>query len=149
MVAPAGLPSSRTVSELRAACTVVTSSKARNGKAQIDDILDSTRTAVFFIDDFQVVRPGEVGSTDLIRESAAKRGIEVRDFKLEAQFRANGSDSFIQWVDNTLEVGRTPQVLWPMDDPFDFQVVDSVQALDGMIRAKAQNTTPGAAPAAQ
>jgi hypothetical protein len=29
------------------------------------------------------------GSTDLIRESAAKRGIEVRDFKLEAQFRAN------------------------------------------------------------
>ena len=54
----------------------------------------------------QVVRPGEVGSTDLIRESAAKAGSEVREFELEAQFRSNGSDSFIKWVDNTLEMDR-------------------------------------------
>ena len=98
-----------------------TPAKARTGKSQIDDILDASRVTVFFIDDLQVVRPGEVGSTDLIREEAAKRGIEVRDFKLEAQFRANGSDSFIQWVDNTLELDRTPQVLWSMDDEFDFR----------------------------
>ena len=83
------------------------------------------------------MRPGEVGSTDLIREAAAKRGIEVRDFKLEAQFRSNGSDSFIQWVDNTLELDRTPQVLWPMDDEFDFRIVGSVRELERMIRAKA------------
>ncbi|MBI3890351.1 MAG: DUF2075 domain-containing protein [Candidatus Wallbacteria bacterium] len=114
-----------------------TPAKARNGKAQIDDILDSTRTAVFFIDDLQVVRPGEVGSTDLIREAAAKRSIEVREFELEAQFRSNGSDSFIQWVDNTLELARTPQVLWPMDDEFDFRIVPSVRELDRLIRERA------------
>jgi hypothetical protein len=114
-----------------------TPAKARNGKAQIDDILDSTKTAVFFIDDLQVVRPGEVGSTDLIRETAAKRGLEVRDFKLEAQFRSNGSDSFIQWVDNTLELARTPQVLWPMDDEFDFRIVPSVRELERLIRERA------------
>ncbi len=100
-----------------------TPAKARTGKSQIDDILDSTRTSVFFIDDLQVVRPGEVGSTDLIREAAAKRSIEIREFELEAQFRSNGSDSFIHWVDNTLELARTPQVLWPMDDDFDFRIV--------------------------
>ena len=114
-----------------------TPAKARTGKAQIDDILDASRVSVFFIDDLQVVRPGEVGSTDLIRESAAKRGLEVRDFKLEAQFRANGSDSFIQWVDNTLELARTPQVLWPMDDEFDFRIVGNVRELERMIRARA------------
>jgi uncharacterized protein len=114
-----------------------TPAKARNGKAQIDDILDSTRTSVFFIDDLQVVRPGGVGSTDLIRESAAKRSIEVRDFKLEAQFRANGSDAFIQWVDNTLGLARTPQVLWPMDDEFDFRIVPSVGELERLIRERA------------
>jgi uncharacterized protein len=114
-----------------------TPAKARNGKAQIDDILDSTRTAVFFIDDLQVVRPGEVGSTDLIREAAAKRSIEIREFELEAQFRSNGSDSFIQWVDNTLELARTPQVLWPMDDEFDFRIVPSVRELDRLIRERA------------
>jgi hypothetical protein len=114
-----------------------TPAKARTGKAQIDDILDSTRTSVFFIDDLQVVRPGEVGSTDLIREAAAKREIEIQEFQLEAQFRSNGSDSFIQWVDNTLELARTPQVLWPMDDDFDFRIVPSVRELDRLIRERA------------
>jgi DUF2075 family protein len=114
-----------------------TPAKARTGKSQIDDVLDSSRVTVFFIDDLQIVRPGEVGSTDLIRESAAKRGLEVREFKLEAQFRANGSDSFIQWVDNTLELARTPQVLWPMDDEFDFQIVGSIGQLEQKIRAQA------------
>ena len=93
--------------------------------------------SVFFIDDLQVVRPGEVGSTDLIRESAAKRGIELREFELEAQFRSNGSDSFIQWVDNTLELGRTPQILWPMDDEFDFRIVGTARELERLIRLRA------------
>jgi DUF2075 family protein len=109
----------------------------RTGKAQIDDILDAARSAVFFIDDLQVVRPGEVGSTAMIREAAGRRGIEVREFRLEAQFRANGSDAFIQWLDNTLELERTPHVLWPSDDDFDFRIVGSVQELEGLIRAKA------------
>jgi uncharacterized protein len=109
----------------------------RTGKAQIDDILEAGRVTVFFIDDLQLVRPEEVGSSELIRQAAAKRSIEVREYPLEAQFRANGSDAFIQWVDNTLEVDRTPQVLWPQDDPFDFRVVDSVTELDVLIRSKA------------
>ncbi len=114
-----------------------TPAKARTGKSQIDDILDSTRVSVFFIDDLQVVRPGEVGSTDLIRESSAKRGLEVREFELQAQFRSNGSDSFIRWVDNTLELARTPQVLWPMDDDFDFRIVDAAPELERLIRLRA------------
>ncbi len=118
-----------------------TPAKARSGKTQIDDILDAGRVSVFFIDDLQVVRPGEVGSTDLIRESAAKRGIELRGFKLEAQFRSNGSDSFIQWVDNTLELGRTPQVLWPMDDDFDFRIIGNARELERLIRLRAADGT--------
>jgi hypothetical protein len=114
-----------------------TPAKARSGKAQIDDILDAGRVSVFFIDDLQVVRPGEVGSTDLIREAAAKRSLEAIEFELLAQFRSNGSDSFIQWINNTLELDRTPQVLWPMDDDFDFRIVGSVGELEHMIRSRA------------
>ncbi len=109
----------------------------RTGKSQMDDLLDAGRVTVFFIDDLQVVRPEEVGSSELIRMASAARGIPVREFELEAQFRANGSDAFIQWVDNTLEVNRTPQVLWPMDDAFEFQVVPTVEKLEQMIRTKA------------
>jgi hypothetical protein len=114
-----------------------TPAKARTGKAQIDDILDATRAAVFFIDDLQVVRPGEVGSTMMIREAAGRRSVEVREFALSAQFRANGSDSYIQWVDSTLELDRTPQVLWPADDEFEFRVVGSIWELERLIRLQA------------
>lgn len=110
--------------------------KDRSGKPQIEEILDAGRISVFFIDDRQVVRPGEVGSTELIRRAVGQRGIPLREYPLEAQFRANGSDAFIQWVDNTLGVARTPQVLWQADDPFDFRVLDTVEELDRLIRKR-------------
>lgn len=107
------------------------------GKPQIQEIFDSARVTVFFIDDLQVVRPYEVGSSDLIRQEAAKRSLPLYEFELEAQFRANGSDAFIQWVDNTLAVAKTPQVLWDASDPFEVRVVDSVEELEMAIRARA------------
>ena len=115
-----------------------TRAMSKSGKSQIEEIFDAARVTVFFIDDLQVVRPYEVGSSDLIREQAAKREIPLYEFELEAQFRANGSDAFIQWVDNTLGVARTPQVLWDAADPFEFRVVDSVEDLEAAIRARAE-----------
>jgi uncharacterized protein len=114
-----------------------TPASARTGRPQIEEILDAARVAVFLIDDRQVVRPGEVGSSELVRRAAGQREVEVREFELEAQFRANGSHSFVHWVDNTLEVARTPQVLWQADDPFVFEVVPTVQALEQLIRKAA------------
>ncbi len=110
--------------------------KARTGRPQIEEILDAGRVSVFFIDDRQVVRPGEVGSTELIRRAVGQRGIPLHEYPLEAQFRANGSDSFIQWVDNTLGIARTPQVLWQADDPFDFRILDTVDELERLIRKR-------------
>ena len=55
----------------------------RTDLAQIDELLEAAKTSVFFIDDLQVVRPGEVGSTDLIREAAdataPRSAIRARD----------------------------------------------------------------------
>ncbi len=111
-----------------------TPAHAHTGKPQVEEILDAGRVSVFLIDDRQVVRPGEVGSSELIRRTAGQRGVEVREFELEAQFRANGSDAFIQWVDNTLDVSRTPQILWQANDPFVFQIVPTVAELEATIR---------------
>ena len=88
------------------------------------------------IDDLQVVRPGEIGSTDLIRSAAKKRQSTLQEFELEAQFRCNGSDEFINWVDNTLGIRRTANVLWDANDPFEFRIVDSIGTLEQMIRVK-------------
>jgi hypothetical protein len=93
---------------------------------------------VFFIDDLQVVRPGEVGSTELIRETAGRLGIEVIEHELEAQFRCGGSEAFVGWVESTLEMARNPYVMWDPKEEFDFDVVDSPQELESLIRMRAE-----------
>jgi ATP:corrinoid adenosyltransferase len=107
-----------------------------SGWPQIDELVSSARVSVFFIDDRQIVRPGEVGSADLIRSAAHKMGAKLLEFELEAQFRCSGSDGFINWVDNTLDIRRTANVLWKRGDPYEFRVAGSVEELDGMIRER-------------
>jgi len=109
----------------------------RSDRDQIEELIDVAKVSVFLIDDMQVVRPGEVGSTQLIKEAAEARGIRVIEHELEAQFRCNGSDGYVQWVDNTLEIRKTPYILWKRDDPFDFDIVDSPEELDSLIRSRA------------
>jgi len=106
-------------------------------RRQIDELVQSAKVSVFFIDDLQVVRPGEVGSTDLIRAGADDNGADWSEFTLETQFRCGGSDTYVRWVANTLELDRTPDVMWNTGEEFDFDVVDSVEELDALIRSKA------------
>lgn len=108
-----------------------------SGLAQIDELVHIARVSVFFIDDRQIVRPGEVGSSDLIREAAKRAGAKLLEYELDAQFRCSGSDGFINWVDNTLDVRRTANVLWKQADPYEFRIVSSVQELETKIREKA------------
>ena len=38
------------------------------GKLQIQDLLEAAKVSVFFIDDFQTVRKGEIGSVAFIKQ---------------------------------------------------------------------------------
>lgn len=106
---------------------------------QVDEIINVAKVSVFFIDDRQIVRPGEVGSADLIREKATQFGAEFREFELEAQFRCEGSDGFVNWVDNTLAIRPTANQIWESTkDTFDFRIFTTVEDLDQAIRKKAE-----------
>jgi len=111
--------------------------ESRSDKAQIDELLETARLSVFFIDDDQIVRPNEIGSTDYIRKRAAELGCKVLDYELEAQFRCNGSDAFINWVNNTLGVRRTANVIWDLHEEFDFKTFPTPGSLEAAIREKA------------
>jgi DUF2075 family protein/DNA replication protein DnaC len=110
--------------------------EAWSGLPQIEELLNVAKVSVFFIDDRQIVRPGEVGSSDLIRVAAEKVEARLLDYELDAQFRCSGSDGFINWVDNTLGIRRTANVLWQHTDPYEFRIVESVRDLEAKIRAK-------------
>ena len=108
----------------------------RSGKEQIEELLDVAKVAVFFIDDLQVVRPGEIGSADLIVEANDVRKRPRYDFQLAAQFRCAGSDGFIAWITDVLGIEDTANRTWTGDDGFDFQIVDSPERLHELISGK-------------
>jgi hypothetical protein len=109
----------------------------RSSRPQIQELIDASKVSVFFIDDRQVVRPGEVGSSQLVRDAAAKNGCVLEEHKLEAQFRCQGSDAFVNWVENTLDIQPTATTLWDQSqETFELRIVDSPEALEEMIRAR-------------
>ena len=105
--------------------------------SQIEELVKASKTSVFFIDDNQVVRPGEIGSVEYIKESAQKMHCEVREFELDAQFRCGGSDAYVKWVNNTLGIETDANTIWDERDGFDFKILPTPQALEEAIRQKA------------
>ncbi len=110
---------------------------ARSGLPQIEEIMRAAKVCVFFIDDFQGIKPDEVGSSSLVRATAQKMSCTLKEYELEAQFRCSGSDAFVNWIDNTLDVRKTANILWKSPEAFDFKIFDSPQELEDAIRAKA------------
>ena len=117
-----------------------TPSHKRTGMPQIDELLKASKVAVFFIDDDQIVRRDEIGSSEYIREAAKKHNCKLFEYELEAQFRCNGSDAFVNWINNTLGIRKTANILWEEKEEFDFKIFDSPEALENAIRDK---TTQG------
>ncbi len=113
-----------------------TKKKDRTNVPQIQELIDAAKVSVFFIDDKQIVRPNEIGSVDLIREYAEKNECELSEYQLEAQFRCAGSDAFVNWINNTLGIERTANVLWDSADEFEFKIFDSPLDLENAIMEK-------------
>jgi uncharacterized protein len=109
----------------------------RSGVPQVRELLDVARVCVFFIDDRQVVRPNEIGSSTYIKTQAMAVGAEISDFQLEVQFRCAGSAGFVNWVSNTLGIERNANVLWNGAQGFEFKILPSPAALEAAIRARA------------
>ena len=108
----------------------------RSDVSQVEELLNVAKVCVFFIDDKQVVRPNEVGSVDLIRNVANAHRCHVHEYQLEIQFRCAGSEAFVNWINNTLGIDRTTNVLWNQKEDFDFQIFDDPFILENAIRDK-------------
>ncbi|MFH2145521.1 MAG: DNA/RNA helicase domain-containing protein [Candidatus Omnitrophota bacterium] len=120
-----------------------TPSSRRSNKAQIEELLRASKVTVFFIDDDQVVRPNEIGSVEYIKKIAADNKIKLYEYELEAQFRCNGSDAFVSWINNTLGIKRTAHIIWDQHEEFDFKIFSSPLELENAIREKASEGFTG------
>jgi DUF2075 family protein len=76
-----------------------------SGTDQVAEIIHASKVSVFFIDPKQQIDIKDHGSIETIKKWAHFYGADVHhhdDLKLKAQFRCNGSDTYVQWVDSLL-----------------------------------------------
>ena len=100
-----------------------TTAEKRTDLTQIDSIVRCAKVCVFFIDDKQAIRSQDVGSSEMIRESAKKYGADIREVELWSQFRCNGSDNYINWLEQILYNQQGLAKFDPAE--FDFRVFNS------------------------
>ena len=95
----------------------------RTDLPQIDTIIRSAKITVFFIDDKQAIRGVEIGSAELIRAAAARWDAKVEECELKSQFRCNGSDNYMDWLEQVLYNKPVNSVFHKED--FDFRIFDT------------------------
>lgn len=112
-----------------------TKKEHRTDMPQIEQLIRSTKTPIFFIDDKQNIRGAEIGSTDLIRDVAKSLGRTIEEVELTSQFRCNGSDNYLDWLEYVL--GHTDEKkIFRREDRFDFQIIESPEKLYELIKQK-------------
>ena len=105
------------------------------GENQIKELINAANCTIFFIDEDQRVTLKDIGGKAAITEWAEKAGSDVSVMALASQFRCNGSDGYLAWLDNTLGVRPTANPLLE-GATFDFQVFDSPTELHERIVEK-------------
>ncbi|MFA6736501.1 MAG: DUF2075 domain-containing protein, partial [Saccharofermentanales bacterium] len=80
-----------------------------NGENQVKECINASMFTIFLIDEDQRITTKDIGSVDEIKFWAGKLGSQVvmnEDTKLISQFRCNGSDQYLQLIDNILQTGE-------------------------------------------
>lgn len=94
------------------------------GENQIKEIIKTARFSVFFVDDCQRIHMKDIGSVQYIKQCAEEMGTDVHLEHLSSQFRCNGSDGYLSWLDNAIQIRETANIRLTEED-YDFRIFDS------------------------
>lgn len=89
----------------------------------------------FIMIDDQKIHIKDIGDSTQIAKWAESAGAKVQKLKLESQFRCNGSDGYLSWLDNTLQLRETANFKLTQDD-FDFRIFTDPNELRKAITEK-------------
>lgn len=105
------------------------------GENQIKEIIHASRCSVFFIDESQRVTTSDIGSVEEIEKWAKMEHSEVLRMELISQFRCNGSDGYLAWVDDVLQIRDTANYDLEGID-YDIRICDSPMEMEHIILEK-------------
>lgn len=105
------------------------------GENQVKEIINAAKFSIFFLDENQKVTLKDIGSEDLIKKFAKEAGAGIYIFELSSQFRCNGSDGYLAWLDRVLEIRNTANL--DIDGfNYDFRVFDDPNEMRNAIEEK-------------
>lgn len=102
------------------------------GENQIKEIIAAAKCAIFFIDEDQRVTLKDIGKVEEIELWAYKQRAEVTVMELNSQFRCNGSDGYLAWLDSVLHIRDTANENFEELD-YEFKVVSTPSELKNII----------------
>ena len=102
------------------------------GENQIKEIINTAQLSIFFIDERQRVTLRDIGTHQEILMHARNANAEIVDLELNSQFRCNGSDGYLAWIDNTLGIRPTANTDLT-DIEYDFRVCDNPSEMRDLI----------------
>lgn len=105
------------------------------GENQINELIESAKCSIFFIDEDQRVTLNDIGNKQAIRAFAKAKGATVEEYILSSQFRCSGSDGYLAWLDDVLGIHSTANPLLDTSE-YEFKVFDSPQAMHAAIEQK-------------
>ena len=105
------------------------------GENQIKEIIEAAKVSVFFIDEDQRVTFSDIGKKQDLISWAQKLNAQVHQYELNSQFRCNGSDGYLAWLDNILQIRETANYSL-FDLEYDFRIMNSPNELRDLIFEK-------------
>ena len=108
------------------------------GQNQIMECINASLLTIFLIDENQKITTKDIGSIDEINKWANQLNSRVilnDDTTLTSQFRCNGSDQYIQLLNNILQIGESVDID-ANDLNFDIKVFDDPNELRDELRKK-------------
>ena len=109
-----------------------------HGDYLLKDLITQSLVSVFFVDEDQFVTTKDIGSVEMIKKEAAAQGSIVidDDLTLDTQFRCNGSEGYLSFLNNLLGIkSNESQLLLPPKD-YELKVFDDVQDMYEAVKAK-------------
>jgi len=102
------------------------------GENQIKEIIHAAYCSVFFIDESQRVTLNDIGSVAEIEKWAKEEGSELHYLELQSQFRCNGSDGYLAWLDDVLDIRETANYNLEGID-YDIRICDSPNEVRNLV----------------
>ena len=102
------------------------------GENQIKEIIYSSKSSIFFIDERQKVHLNDIGTINEIKKWGAYLNANIMKLKLESQFRCNGSDNYLKFIDYLLGITND----YDGKINYDITICDSPQELESLIKTK-------------